>query len=1337
MHTVGPHMSRVSPWPGPPLSGLLKPCDRPIILTGAGISAGCGLPTGGALATWLRGQDFAADVDFSGIDAQGRGTHPGYIASRILDHDRSRRETVSQAVADHIADRQVAATLSTVVMGIAATPVGVVLTLNYDTLVEEAARTQGREAYTLRLDDIPELINDHLYARDGALRVVHLHGVLDDPRSLVLDHHTYMRQANEGPVRDLFIALMAHNNLCAIGTQFEEDYLAAIMLARRPSWPRHVIVCDVDLAQRVLDDNAGLGADRHHWLPCSYPVGDYEALDAFCERLVTCDDVGSAGGAKIEPRDVEVDTVYAARRLIARDEVETDTELPAEMQLQFGDLRAHDETILEQEQLSIVVGPPGSGKTRLLQELARRPRGGERAVLLRLRELRQVVGEPELLLRAWLEHAHVLDGDPLQVDDVLNDRARVWVLLDGLDEAPLEHRVTLAGAVERLARSYPQHRFTVTSRPVAALGNLSAPWRAFDLLCDDTWQTEFLGANDADAQELWDALEPGGPQLRSLLRIPFFLRGSVQLVRQGTPVTDAMQISLALLDQALGVDDQLALLGGAPRRLLARVALLQQLGGETTTTQETLVAFAADEADVGDPLVVADLLAGRSLLTLTPEGDWAFEHRLFGEALVADHLLGEDPAAWIDCAVPETHGWSAVLDHWAAPLQMVASRSGRWRAAIAERDVRFAARATPPDGPLDERAAAAALLWRRATDLDIWIDPIRRDFGTVTDGEIVAGLIRAGSLNDLEAEIRAGLEAPTRFVRGNAVDVLSMIPVPDIVAILARVLEHDPDYVVRRSAASAARRLELAELTAIILERAKTPEDESEAGDMASVALRLSAPDRRLAVAVAIVEAGNHEVRDYMVLEGAPLADRAQWLAMRAKLGRGMASSVARELADVVAEAGGRADEALAERLGYAAALVESRDERVLEFVASTPAAARGLVTALEEGAVVKWEIGQLLEAAGEVGLREAGAPDEVMTTVASWGTAREAPVPEPEIFETPEPGSRPDLSDVLRLPVEERRVELIRRASLDRAKIDELTEPEIEVLRETLDEWWGDADLRAAVRVTGRSANIEHWAVVILSFGLAMNFALSEERWVQVATCGFLFEPQYKWLIGQASQDRIDRASDEAAGNLRVLSELLYVGVELDTAPVVERLVQADDSTADELDRSRAGESLLRAQNRAGLEALAGASERWYAALRRPLAAVGVVEAQLAELADLAASLRAGERPGPFDLEWLSGVTDLAALEALEAVLVLAGQHRAPEAYPDITVPVLNAIARLGIPTAVDFLDRVARERPYPGAQFLVDERDRLMQFLLEPAGREAARVRAVGLGLAVDTEA
>src|SRR5436305_11714640 len=115
MAAVGPHISRVSPWPGPPLSGLLKPCDRPVILTGAGVSAGCGLPTGGELATWLRAQPFASGVDFSVLDGRERGEHPGYVASAILAHDHALRGTLAPRVAAHIAECQTTATFSKVI----------------------------------------------------------------------------------------------------------------------------------------------------------------------------------------------------------------------------------------------------------------------------------------------------------------------------------------------------------------------------------------------------------------------------------------------------------------------------------------------------------------------------------------------------------------------------------------------------------------------------------------------------------------------------------------------------------------------------------------------------------------------------------------------------------------------------------------------------------------------------------------------------------------------------------------------------------------------------------------------------------------------------------------------------------------------------------------------------------------------------------------------------------------------------------------------------------------------------------------------------------------------
>jgi len=66
----------------------------------------------------------------------------------------------------------------------------------------------------------------------------------------------------------------------------------------------------------------------------------------------------------------------------------------------------------------------------------------------------------------------------------------------------------------------------------------------------------------------------------------------------------------------------------------------------------------------------------------------------------------------------------------------------------------------------------------------------------------------------------------------------------------------------------------------------------------------------------------------------------------------------------------------------------------------------------------------------------------------------------------------------------------------------------------------------------------------------------------------------------------------------------------------------------------------------------------------------------------------------------------------------------------------VLNAIARLGDVSAVELLDRVARERPFPGAQFLVNDRDRLMQFVLEHSAQPAAAAIGEALGLPIEAE-
>lgn len=1307
-------ISMVSPWPEPPLSSLLRPCDRPIVVAGAGVSAGCGLPTGAQLAEWLRAGDFAVGVDFASLDAKGLGDHPGHVASRIFDADPSARGAALPAIAAHIDAAQARATFSRVVNAIAATPAGVVLTLNYDTLVEEAARAQGRVAHSLVLADVPELINDFLLEPDGELRVVHLHGITSDPGSLVIDHHSYMKQANNGEVRELLAALVANHNLCAIGTRFEEDYLGTVMLARRPSRPRHVIVCDLELAERVMNGGAGIEAERHNWRPCAYPVGEYGVLDGFCERLVTCDEAPPAAGPRISLEAEGFEDSYAPRQLIAGDEVDSESELSVEQQILFSSLSPHDEGVLAREQLAVVVGVPGSGKTRLLQELAT-DRSADRAIFLRLRDVEDVVGQPELLMRAWLAKASARGGEPVAAEDVVTGRVRAWFLLDGLDEVALDRRAATAEAVERLAQAFPQHRFTVSSRPVAALADLSTAWRAFDLVCDDEWRKEYLRANGVEEEWFWRQLGDPGLRLRSLLQVPFFLRGALQLLEAGEEVGGAMEISLELLDQSLRADEQLQALGDRVRGWLTRVALLQQLSGTVSVGEEVLKEVSEAEA-LGDPKVLTDLLAGRSLLARSA-GRWVFSHRLFGEALACEYLLGRDPAEWLDCVAPAVDGWSAVLEHWSAPLRMVLGRSPDWRQRVTERDPRFVARATPVDAAAEERFAAARVLWNRAIELDVWLEPADRD-GSATDSEVITDLIRAGGLDRFVEEVRAGLEAPSRFVRGNAIEVLAGVPVEDIEGVLRRVLDDDGDSVVRRIAAIAARKLGLAGLVEPIARRALSPADAIEAREMASAAIALLPPERKLPLATALLETGR-ELGDYLSMGDAPFADRVRWLELLARAEGERSITLGREVSRLVADLPAGVEGELEERIGYLVALSRSDEAALLDFVGSRPRAAHGALRAFEQDEVSRWEAQALIdvvspEAMTATDLRE-GAIDALTSTRIQ--AERTAPSAEHDALSAPERS----LAAALELPPPQQRQELEWLAINDRWIAGELTDEQRPILAEALSAWWGERDLKSAVRLEGHNATIENWATAVLTFAPVAGLELDEGRWLQVATCGWLFEPQREWLAAQATQARLESATEIAAG-VRVLTDLLRVGIGFDAAPIRERLEAVGPAGADHFDLHMAGSALFAAEGVEGLQRLAAAGEAWREALRPQLAAAGVLEAQLEELESLARRLRTGELAARSELSWLSSVRDARALPALERLLVAIGEGATDEPT-GIEHPVLRAIEASGGITAIALLDRLIREQPYPGAQFLVGDRDRALQSLLEPAASAAAQ--------------
>jgi len=65
-----------------------------------------------------------------------------------------------------------------------------------------------------------------------------------------------------------------------------------------------------------------------------------------------------------------------------------------ETALAFGAVRSVGEEQVRAERRAVVLGVPGAGKSRLLERLATTPQAGERAVLVRLRDVRTTVGTP-------------------------------------------------------------------------------------------------------------------------------------------------------------------------------------------------------------------------------------------------------------------------------------------------------------------------------------------------------------------------------------------------------------------------------------------------------------------------------------------------------------------------------------------------------------------------------------------------------------------------------------------------------------------------------------------------------------------------------------------------------------------------------------------------------------------------------------------------------------------------------------------------------------------------------------------------------------------------------
>ena len=1319
-----PDIDITSPWPGPELARLLRPCGVPVPLLGAGISAGAGLPLGADLAAWIAVHPLANGVDFSPLPADGARRNPLQVAQLLLDERPDAAESLDRAVRDLIAERSAAASLTDELLAIARTPGRLVLSLNYDPLIQRAAEAQGIAVVTVTRREIARLIGARLPRRDDPLHVVHLHGTVTRPDPLVLAAESYGNAMADGNVVALMSAVISHRAFCLIGTSFEEPYLKDIFQRFRHSPPRHVVVCPEDVAGLIDANDARAPLNRLHGLaPCSYARDRHDVLGPFCSELVRCEGVETSSH---QPAEVITDPLYTPRRLLRVDEHDD-----PQVALMLGTTELIDEATLATEHRAVVVGLPGSGKSELLKHLASNPDSDSLPALVRMRDVSAVTGSAESLLREWLISADAAYAtvDP---DEAIDGDVRVHLMLDALDEHQPTTRAAAVDAIARVADAYPAIRITLTTRPTVAITELD--WPTYELQADPRWREDFLRTAGSSTEELFARVAQARPGIDPLLSIPFFVRRLVELgdaqLQDALTRADVIAITKALLCQQVDADPGLARDAGAVVTWLTRVALWMQLTGSRRTSLAELAPLTA-ELGLGEPTLLTERLAGRSLFEETADG-WSFGHRVFADCLVADALTDADPAAWLDIVAPVAHGRSALREDWEAPIGYLCRAYLPWREAIDGRDSAAAARSVPADADRDGRHRAASVLWARAHRLQVWLDD---SMGRGHDDAAVIGaMIAAGGLDDIARQIELALQSESRYDRANALDALMHAQPERGAELIAAVLVNEPDSTVRRSAASWARRLELYELRDLVLARALDPADDAEAGDMASVALRLTPARNRAEVGRRMLAAGNTDVRDYTIVDGLEPVEQIRWMldVARAKPEEATYGSYSQLTQSIGQLEDTTPDE---ERdVGEILALTHATDLETLAWVRDHPAAAHGIVASLESGHVHRYDINHLLLAAGSQALAEAGAPADII----EWAQACERPrdpLPrEPDDHPPPERQPEPlPLPGVLDLPADERFATLLRQSTRLARDAQRASPATRERLHAILDETWAGRDLRDGITLTATGASVQHWADLVLTYGPASAMTLEDARWRQAATCGWLFSEQLRWLGQQATQERLDQAAAETRPTARHLAQLVSMAGDHDVDTVVARTRQLEGDPLDD-EHDRLLDALVRVGRPDAVRALRDRYPQISDRAAKLLARAGDLDAQRHELERLRDRFNVGERIDRDEVPWLEQVQDPSLLDVVLEVIYAAhvGRDREGDEGPFTAArAAISVLDRIGGPAALDALDDIVIQRPWPGAQWLTQMRAEVLQRELTMVSAPAAAAKLSDLGL------
>jgi hypothetical protein len=1320
--------------PGGEAADLLENAGEVVPVIGAGVSAAAGLPGGGELLAALRAQ----------LDPTPNGPAPEdedffSAVDRLVDRDIDREGEAQICTADFYKEALAGLQVGAIVFYLVQVPSRLIVTLNYDSSLEAAAAEIDLRVTSLYGDKgirrFTELAASGEYPEQTT--VLHLHGSVLEPQGLVLTQDSYGDLSGSN-LENLFAALVGSHRICVIGSALREPHLLTslqqVHAQQRGKKFHPLFSADTDhfIAEFPgLETRAGLRRfelptpEHIHGLasflsPNAKLPGRLLVLEPIGNPLLEtpgphADDTNSSAVAAMATE--QASGAYVANVLLeeTEDSEEERSRKIAQSIVNAGRRRPPypdaDGRIWTEEQLAgsprnLVIGAPGSGKTELMGEVARLLGPNQRALVIPLRTVSPAAADAKTRLSRWaaLGANEREPPSPLELEE-----GSIHFLLDGLDEVAIPNQDQIATMIDDLARAFPRHSFTVTTRPIPALGTFEpGTWSRLELNPGATWRERYLRSRGGPSfADLLSAIDDGS-ELVELLELPFFLVRVVEMYEHGRlHGIDLWGCLAELVGQALAreeSDDRLPLDTDHARVWLQDAALAMGLAGRTSASVAELAEIVLDPRVSAIPTEIAEGLIQRSMLRRSGD-EYSFTHRIIGEFLAAEALLRLGPRGDLLRAIVPVRNELVygIRSDWRVSVSFAMLASEEWREAIKPRDPLGWARAVPAGAGRSDRQDAALLLWRTYRKWKIWL--WEREEPDLLQG--VASLSRhlaAGDLPEVIEEIREGLDDSSAQVQGNAVRVLSQrgLAVESLEDDLRRILSDDfREAVVRRQAAAMAGELGLHKLLPAIISRAKAtgPRREDVEGQTCAYAITDLARDEDELIAAATELLNVKEARFVLMLrveERATPQKRLRFLRGYAAAEQDAYTTEKERLLDVIEDLGPLASTQIEEIAEIVGIWELSAEELGGAFDADKVAAVRGLGIGVEKAGGEWWRVAGVLHLFTPQELEAGGAPGEIVERrrfqIANAGV--HPPVERPRRQSRPE--QAPSLGALLTDPSQTSNLNIMTNAHYFSREAKDLDPEAKGELRRRLESWWEGPILEAITAEGPNSWTMQHWASAWLWLAPAVSAPLDDERWSELALAEPLYDEQVGWLKAHANEGSVRRAlAREIGPRAQSWKQLLEAADGHAENELVEALVRGLDPGPEESSYVvEIARRLAEGHKVDSLRELARQNPHLGAELRPFLAHGGDATAIELMLGDFVAKLREGSHIDR-GFQWLVGIEESRFLADLFEALSLASRGRTspPDGLWELETALHETIRRIGGDVAIRGYDELLND--------------------------------------------